>query len=84
MVECCYASNLGKASNNITEAMSLLWDLKLTIRVGWVNVMIEGDSKVIIDMVKGNMKVGWEIRRVIKEVWNLLMILKHYDLQHIY
>ena len=75
-----YVGNLGKVSNNVVQPMALLWGLELVIGVGWENVIIEGDSKVIIHMVKGNTKAGWAIKRVIEEIWNLLSILKRYDL----
>ena len=51
-----YSGQLGKASNNIVEVMALYWGLKLVISVGRINVEIEGDSKIIIEIVKGNMK----------------------------
>jgi len=79
-----YVGNLGKVSNNVVEAMALLWGLKLVINVGWENVEIEGDLKMIIEIVKGNMKEGWVIKGVIEEIRPLLIILKRFEIQHIF
>lgn len=79
-----FVGNLGKASNNVADAMALLWGLKLVISVGRKNVEIEGDLKVILDTMKCLTKVGWDFRRVIEEVWHMLTLFQWYDLQHIY
>lgn len=75
-----YVGNLGKALNNVVEAMALLWGLKLVIGVGWENLMIEGDLRIVVEIVKWNMKDSWAIKRVIEEIWHLLTIMKRYDL----
>ena len=41
--------------------MALYWGIKLVISVGWTDVQVEGDSKVIIETFKGNMQEGWAI-----------------------
>ena len=45
---------------------------------------IEGDSKIIIETVKGNMREGWAIKRVIEGIRHLLTILNRFDLNHIF
>ena len=49
-----YASNLGDTSNNVVEAMVLLCELKLLVSLGWKHVSIEGDSMLVVKVVKGN------------------------------
>lgn len=56
-----YNSPLGKDLNNVTEVMAL-WGLKLVITMGWRDVKIEKDSKIIIETIKGNMRKGWAIK----------------------
>lgn len=50
-----YAGHLGKVSNNVAEVMVVYWGLNFFLSVGWQDVQVEGGSKVIIEIVKGNM-----------------------------
>ena len=52
--------------------------------MGWRVVQIEGDSKIIIEIVKGNMREGWDIKWVIDDIKYLLTILNRFDLNHIF
>ena len=54
----------------------------MVINVGWENVEIEVDSKIIIDTVKGIMNEGWEIKRVMEYIRHLLIILKRLELHY--
>lgn len=56
----------------------------MVIGVGWENVEIEGDSKLIIETMKGNMKEGWAIKRMIEDIWHLLTILERFELKYIF
>ena len=51
-----YADHVGNGSNNVAEAMALLWDLQLSKERHILELTIEGDSKLVIDMVKGRQK----------------------------
>jgi len=62
-------------TNNIAEYTALLTGLTKALELGWKHVLIEGDSKLVINQVKG----AWEINkahlkrlhaRVIKELSN--------------
>lgn len=66
------------------EVMALYWGLTLVISMGWRNVEIKGDSKTIIENVKGNMSEGWAIKNVIEDIKNLLVILNRFDLNHLF
>ena len=79
-----YFGQLGKFLNNIAEVIALYWGLKLFITVGWSDMEIEGDSKIIIDTVKGNMREEWAIKHVIEDIKYLLTILNMFDLNHIF
>ncbi len=78
-----YAGQLGKVSNNTAEVMALYWGLKLVISMGRRDVQIEGDSKIIIETIKGNMREAWAIKGVIDDIMYLLTILNRSDLNHI-
>ncbi len=45
---------------------------------------IEGDTKIIIETIKGNMREGWAIKCVIEDIRYLLTILNRFHLNHIY
>ena len=47
-------------------------------------MQVEGDSKVIIQTVKGNMQEGWAIKSVIYDIKYLLATLNRFDLNHIF
>lgn len=46
-----YASNFGTKASNMAEALSLLWDIKFIALMGNFRIQVEGDSKLIIDIV---------------------------------
>ena len=48
-----YSGSVGGGSNNLAEAMALLWGLQLISEMQIKKVTIEGDSKLVIDLVKG-------------------------------
>lgn len=48
-----YTSNLNVYTSNQTEAMALAWGLRIVLSIGIHVIVIEGDSKLIIDGVKG-------------------------------
>ena len=47
-------------------------------------MQVEGDSKVIIEIVKGNMWEGWAIKWVIDDIKYLLATLNRFYLNHIF
>ena len=67
-----YARRVGEGSNNVAEAMELLWGLQLISKLRIKDITIEGDSKLIIDMASGVSKPGWGIQNIIRDVWHLL------------
>ena len=53
-----YARKVGNGSNNEAEAMALLWGLQLSRERQIMELTIEGDSKLVIDLVKGEARPG--------------------------
>ena len=47
-------------------------------------MQIEGDSKIIIETVKGNMQEGWAIKWVIDDIKYLLTFINRFDLNYIF
>ena len=56
-----YAGKVGNGSNNEAEAMALLWGLQLSRERQIMELTIEGDSKLVIDLVKWEARSGWKI-----------------------
>ena len=48
-----YYGSAGGGSNNLAEVMALLWGLQLNSEMQIKEVTVEGDSKLVIDLVKG-------------------------------
>lgn len=47
-------------------------------------MVIEADSKIIIETIKGNTREGWAIKCVIEDIRHLLPILNRFDLNYIF
>lgn len=63
-----YAGNFGLASSNMDEALALFWGLKLALTVDSKRLVIEGDSKLIIEATKGVFGISWMIRNILKDI----------------
>ena len=79
-----YVSKVGNGSNNVAEAMALLWGLQLFRERQIKELTIEGDSKLVIDLVKGEARPGWNILNIILDIKQVLNEMKIAHLQHIY
>lgn len=56
-----YADHGGMMSNNEVELMAIYQGLRIVIRNGYNNLEVEGDSKLVIEMLrKLNNGKGWE------------------------
>ena len=53
-----YNCNCGENRNNYGEAMGLFWRFKFITLCGIQNIIVEGDSKLIIEALKGINNVG--------------------------
>ena len=86
MEMCCwvYVGQVGNGSNNVAEAMVLLWGLQLSKERQIIELTIEGDSKLVIDLVKGEARSGWKIRNIILDIKKILDEMRMAHLQHIY
>ncbi|KAF5429925.1 ribonuclease HI [Candidatus Methanophagaceae archaeon] len=47
-----------KGTNNIAEYTALLIGISAALELGWKDVLIEGDSKLVINQVKGAWKIN--------------------------
>ena len=79
-----YSGYVGKGSNNVAKAMALLWGLQLSRERNILDITIEGDSKLVIDMVKAEAKAGWNIRNIVLDIKLILEGMRMVHLHHIY
>ncbi|XP_057820830.1 uncharacterized protein LOC131033605 [Cryptomeria japonica] len=79
-----YAGNFGSASSNMAEALALFWGLKLALDINAKRLIIEGDSKLIIEATKGVSGISWMINNILKDIWSLIVWLEEFQIQHIY
>lgn len=60
-----YGKNIGVCSNNNTKAMDAWGGIKLLKILRFQIFILEGDSKVIADILKGESVVPWELRDIL-------------------
>ena len=63
-----YAGKVGSGSNYLTEEMALFWGLQLISEMRLKKITIEGDSKLIINLVNGVSQSGWNIQTIIMDI----------------
>jgi len=61
------SQRIGEATNNVAEYKALLLGIELANEVGAVELELVGDSKLIVEQVKGNYKVKQEHLRPLHE-----------------
>lgn len=76
-----YANHCGYASNNEANFFATRQGLQMEIRMGYKNILVEGDSRLVINTVKKlnqgtkweKLSHSWRITRLIQEIGNLLI-----------
>lgn len=58
-----FGVNMGVCSNNKAEAMATLGGFKTLKELSFKNVIIEGDSKLIVDILNGVVVPPWELKK---------------------
>lgn len=79
-----YGKNVGIYSNNKAEAMSSWGGIKLLRDLGFQKFILEEDSKLIVDILKGDSDVPWEIRDIMDKCKMHMQFFTHYRIQHVY
>ena len=74
--------NLGNVYNNVVKGMTLYQGLLLVVNIGWKALCMEGDSKLIVDLMKGCMKPSLAIVGIIGDIQHLLENLNAYEMKH--
>ncbi|XP_059064751.1 uncharacterized protein LOC131856831 [Cryptomeria japonica] len=79
-----YAGNCDSVSSNMAKALALFWGLKLALDINAKRLIIEGDSKLIIEVAKGVAGISWMINNIIKDIWSMIIWLGEFQIHHIY
>lgn len=61
------ARNIGWKTKDEAKSQAIQWDIRRNIFLGYQRVEIEGDSKMIIDLIQNSKAPLWKIRNVIEE-----------------
>lgn len=79
-----YGSNLGIATNNKVEA-SLAWMGLLRLQIiSRNNVILKGDSKLIIDYLNDGFSPLWEVRSMVNKCKSILSSLNDIKIHNVY
>ncbi|KAB2613285.1 hypothetical protein D8674_035601 [Pyrus ussuriensis x Pyrus communis] len=62
------ARSLGEVSINVVECLALRDALWMAISRGLQKIMVEGDSKLIIEAVQGTSSVLWRVKTIIDDI----------------
>lgn len=68
----CYGNDLGVGSNNRVEAMATCWGIKRLKELNFQKIILEGDSKLIVRILNGEVDGPWEIRKMMEESKTML------------
>ncbi|KAM1158695.1 hypothetical protein ACFX19_032522 [Malus domestica] len=78
------ALNLDGATISVAEAMGLREGLQCARHKGFSKVMVEGDSKLIIEVVQGHWGDPWRVSSIINDIPVLAWSFSHIDWKHIF
>ncbi|XP_062020762.1 uncharacterized protein LOC133737169 [Rosa rugosa] len=78
------AKGFGKTTVPVAEATALRNSLDWALRLNYLNVQVEGDSKVVIDAVLGRTHPSWRIAKIIQDIRHLASRFTTITFRHIY
>ncbi|ONI02233.1 hypothetical protein PRUPE_6G185900, partial [Prunus persica] len=78
------ANNIGKNSINVVESVALQDGLDDAIDRGWGQIVVEGDSKLVIDSVLKKVIFPWSIQQIIQDIWHLNSSIASVRFQHVF
>ncbi|GLJ36835.1 hypothetical protein SUGI_0743190 [Cryptomeria japonica] len=71
-------------TNNLANVRALLFSVKLAIKNKVNNLIIEGDSHIIITSLIKSQTPNWQLDYIIREARELLSCLDSYQIMHFY
>jgi len=78
------AETIGRATNNVAEYRAVLLGIELARELGADRIELVGDSKVIVEQVRGNYKVKQEhLRPLRRQVVDALEGFEDWSIRHV-
>ncbi|XP_059068467.1 uncharacterized protein LOC131858982 [Cryptomeria japonica] len=71
-------------TNNITEFKSLQFGLRDCINHGFNNILVEGESKIAINVIKRKNTLNWRLQGIQESIIASLDRIENYEAKHIY
>ncbi|XP_007217546.1 uncharacterized protein LOC18781745 [Prunus persica] len=78
------AKNLGQVLINVAECLAIRDGLAHAINNGWRKVLIEGDSKLVIDCINNKVSVPWSIRLLVQDIRLLSSYCEEISFHHVF
>ncbi|XP_050133175.1 uncharacterized protein LOC126609250 [Malus sylvestris] len=76
--------NLDGITISVAEAMGLREGLQCARRKGFTKVMVDEDSKLIIEVVQGHWGIPWRVSSIINDIRILTRSFSHVNWKHIF
>ncbi|XP_057856261.1 uncharacterized protein LOC131065691 [Cryptomeria japonica] len=71
-------------TNNIAEFKALQFGLRDCINHGFNNILVEGDSEIEINAIKGKNTPNWRLQGILESIISSLDRIENYEAKHIY
>ena len=78
------AKNVGVNNILITEGLALRDGLQKALENGFKKVQVEGDSKVLINCLKGSFSTPWRLKKIVEDINWLSSFFKEISFSHIH
>ena len=78
------AASYGRASILLAEGRALRDGIQAAFLSGYRSMEIEGDNKIIIQAIQGQISVPWQLRTIVKEIQHTIEQCAYVLIRHIY
>ncbi|KAL6129980.1 hypothetical protein ACLB2K_068362 [Fragaria x ananassa] len=78
------AKGLGSTTNPTAEATALRDNLVKARDRGYMNVQVEGDSKLVIDAINGKLSSPWRLQKIVQDIRTIATSFSSVCFNHVY
>ena len=68
----------------ITEATTMRNEIRAVVQVGFTKIHIEGDNKILIQVVQGRIQASWEVQVFVQDILSYFQSCNHVIISHIF
>ena len=58
--------------------------IQAVLAAGYRNLLVEGDNKVVIQVIQGHIHIPWQIQTLLSDIHNMIHLSVHCLFQHTY